>query len=82
MPDFVRMAADIGVPEVYLQRLVYFGVGCGFDQRTTMIPERSLLAQLEQRRTALIGECGQLAAALGLIFRASGATTPPTRAWW
>src|SRR5262249_33442177 len=25
--DFVRLAAQIGVPEVYLQRLVYFGDG-------------------------------------------------------
>ncbi|MBK9940436.1 MAG: radical SAM protein [Kouleothrix sp.] len=76
MPDFVRMAADIGVPEVYLQRLVYFGDGQKLDQRTTMIPEQSLFGALEQRQAALIGECEQLAAALGLIFRASGATTP------
>jgi MoaA/NifB/PqqE/SkfB family radical SAM enzyme len=31
LADFVRLAADLGVPEVYLQRLVYFGdvVGAG-----------------------------------------------------
>ena len=27
LPDFVRLGAEIGVPEVYLQRLVYFGDG-------------------------------------------------------
>jgi MoaA/NifB/PqqE/SkfB family radical SAM enzyme len=29
VPDFVRLGAEIGVPEVYLQRLVYFGDGEG-----------------------------------------------------
>ena len=76
MPDFVRLAADIGVPEVYLQRLVYFGDGQKLDDGTTMIPEQSLFGTLEQRQAALIVECEQLADQLGLIFRASGATTP------
>src|SRR6266536_3007115 len=31
LPDFVRLAADLGVPEVYLQRLVYFGDGRKLD---------------------------------------------------
>lgn len=76
MPDFVRLAADIGVPEVYLQRLVYFGDGQKLADGTTMLPEQSLFGALEQRQAALIAECEALAAELGLIFRASGATTP------
>ncbi|HJZ50141.1 MAG TPA: radical SAM protein [Roseiflexaceae bacterium] len=81
LPAFVRLAADLGVPEVYLQRLVYFGdvVGAGSPHPydgTTMVPEQSLFATLEQRQVALIAECESLAAALGLTFRASGATTP------
>jgi hypothetical protein len=27
LPDFVRIAADVGVKEVYLQRLVFFDEG-------------------------------------------------------
>src|SRR5215216_3129320 len=43
LPDLVRLAADIGVPEVYLQRLVYFGGGVGAGSprpyaNTTMVP--------------------------------------------
>ena len=30
LPDFVRLAADIGVPQVHLQRLVYFQDGDGY----------------------------------------------------
>ncbi len=76
MPDFVRLAADIGVPEVYLQRLVYFGGGEKYNDQSTMIPEQSLFGTLEQRQAALIAECEALAVDLGLVFRASGATTP------
>jgi MoaA/NifB/PqqE/SkfB family radical SAM enzyme len=81
LPDFVRLAADLGVPEVYLQRLVYFGDAVGMGSPTayagtTMVPEQSLFGTLEQRQAELIGQCERLAADLGLIFRASGATTP------
>jgi MoaA/NifB/PqqE/SkfB family radical SAM enzyme len=80
LPDFLRLAASLGVPEVYLQRLVYFGAAeAGSSPRydgTTMVPEQSLFATLEQRQAALIEECEGLAAVLGLAFRASGATTP------
>ena len=74
--DFVRLAAEIGIPEVYLQRLVYFGGGERLADGTTMVPEQSLFGTLEQRQAALIDECEALAASLGLAFRASGATTP------
>jgi MoaA/NifB/PqqE/SkfB family radical SAM enzyme len=76
LPDFVRLAAGIGVREVYLQRLVYFGNGERLDERTTMVVEQSLFGSLEQRQARLIAECEALAAGLGLTFRASGAATP------
>ncbi len=76
LPDFVRLAAELGVPEVYLQRLVYFGGGEKLDDGTTMVPEQSLFGTLEQRQARLIEECEALATSLGLTFRASGATTP------
>jgi len=76
LPDFVRLGAEIGVPEVYLQRLVYFGDGERIAENTTMLPEQSLYANLEEQQARLILECEQLAAELGLRFNASGATTP------
>jgi MoaA/NifB/PqqE/SkfB family radical SAM enzyme len=76
LPDVVRLAADLGVPEIYLQRLVFFGAGERLQDGTTMVPEQSLFGTLEQRQTELIAECEALAVELGLTFRASGATTP------
>jgi len=74
--DFVRLGAAIGVPEVYLQRLVYFGDGTRLAEDSTMAPEQSLYATLEETQHRLIAECEQLATAAGIVFRASGATTP------
>jgi MoaA/NifB/PqqE/SkfB family radical SAM enzyme len=76
LPAFVRLGAAVGAPEVYLQRLVYFGGGERLDDETTMVPEQSLFGTLEQRQAALILECERLAAELGVCFTASGATTP------
>jgi MoaA/NifB/PqqE/SkfB family radical SAM enzyme len=76
LPDFVRLAAQIGVPEVYLQRLVYFGGGRKIGENTTMEAEQSLYTVLEQHQAKLVSECERLATELGLTFRASGATTP------
>ncbi len=74
--DFVHLGAEIGVPEVYLQRLVYFGDGQRIHDTATMVPEQSLYATLEAQQAALIRACEELAAQLGLTFSASGATTP------
>jgi MoaA/NifB/PqqE/SkfB family radical SAM enzyme len=76
LPDFVRLGAEIGVREVYLQRLVYFGNGQELAEDTTMNSAQSLYASLEQRQAGLISDCEQLATDLGLTFLASGATTP------
>jgi MoaA/NifB/PqqE/SkfB family radical SAM enzyme len=76
LPDFVRLGAEIAVPEVYLQRLVYFGNGARIAGDTTMVQAQSLYATLEAQQTSLIQESERLAAELGVIFRASGATTP------
>ncbi|MGW8226006.1 MAG: radical SAM protein [Anaerolineales bacterium] len=76
LPDFVRLAADIGVPEVYLQRLVYFGGGENDGDNTTMKAEQSLYAVLEQRQADMISEAERLAGEMDLIFRASGTSSP------
>jgi len=76
MSDFIRLAAEIGIREVYLQRLVYFGGGEQPGEHTTMTVEQSLHATLEQQQARLVTECEALAADLGLAFRASGLTKP------
>ena len=74
--DFVRLGATIGVAEVYLQRLVYFGDGQRPDEASTMTPEQSLYGTLAEQQENLIFQAEALATALGLRFQASGATTP------
>lgn len=74
--DFVRLGATIGVPEVYLQRLVYFGDGQRIDEASTMVAEQSLYGTLADQQERLILQAEVLAAQLGVVFRASGATTP------
>ncbi|MFO7634980.1 MAG: radical SAM protein [Caldilinea sp.] len=76
LPAFVRLGADLGVQEVYLQRLVYFGNGSRIADDATMTQEQSLYAALEAQQAAFIHESEQVAAELGVTFRASGATTP------
>jgi len=76
LPDFVRLAAQIGVGEVYMQRLVYFGNGETPAEDATMNAEQSLHATLEAEQAGLIRECEVLSTQLGLKFLASGATTP------
>ena len=76
LPDVVRLAIELGVAEVHLQRLVFFGDGAMLDADATAIQQQSLHESLEAMQTRLIAECGQLAAQHGLTFSASGATTP------
>lgn len=73
LPAFVKLAHQIGVPEVYLQRLVYFPDGQGLARA-----ESSLFEQVTAEEDRLIREAEQLAASLGIAFDASGATEPGT----
>ncbi len=73
LPDFVRVAADIGVKEVYLQRLVFFeeeSIGLAN-------PDQALYERLDADEGRLIAEAEALAASLGLTFSASGAASEP-----
>ena len=73
LPAFVRLAHEIGVLEVYLQRLVYFPEGQGLAR-----PESALFEQLDASEEARIREAEALASSLGIAFNASGATEPGT----
>jgi radical SAM protein with 4Fe4S-binding SPASM domain len=69
LPDLVRLAHQLGVGEVYVQRLVYYGQGLA-------VGEQSLFRAMQSTEERLLVEAEALADALGIIFRASGATTP------
>lgn len=69
LPAFVRLAADIGVPEVYVQRLVFNNLGMA-------VAEQSLHRTLQDREQRMIEEADELARACGIAFKASGLTTP------
>jgi MoaA/NifB/PqqE/SkfB family radical SAM enzyme len=71
LPAFVRLAHEIGVFEVYLQRLVYFPEGQGLAR-----PESALFEHVDAAEEALIREAEELAGSLGIAFNASGATEP------
>ncbi|MGH7046737.1 MAG: radical SAM/SPASM domain-containing protein [Stellaceae bacterium] len=71
LSDFVRLAHEIDIEEVYLQRLVYFAEGQGLAR-----PQSALFADDSGEENRLIGEAASLARELGISFNASGATDP------
>ena len=73
LPDFVRVAAEAGVTEVYLQRLVFFAENAIGMAR----PDQALYEQLSRGEAVYIDRAAALAASLGITFNASGATAEP-----
>lgn len=71
LSDFVRLAHDIDVTEVYLQRLVYFPEGQGLAR-----PDQALFAGGDDEEGRAVREAEDLARRLGIAFNASGATDP------
>ena len=72
LADFVRIAHDIGVKEVYLQRLVFF------DQAAIGMarPDQALFERLTGEEQRHLDAAETLAKSLGISFNASGATEP------
>lgn len=70
LPDFVRIAHDVGVGEVYLQRLVYFDR----DAIGLARPDQALFEQLTREEKGYLDAATELARTLGIRFNASGAT--------
>jgi MoaA/NifB/PqqE/SkfB family radical SAM enzyme len=71
--DFVRVAADVGVKEVYLQRLVYFEQGAiGMAK-----PDQALFERLTREEALQLKRAEELAGSLGISFSASGAASEP-----
>lgn len=73
LPAFVRVAADIGVKEVYLQRLVYFES----DSIGNARPDQALFEQMTAEEAVYLDEAAALARSLGMSFSASGAASEP-----
>jgi MoaA/NifB/PqqE/SkfB family radical SAM enzyme len=73
LPAFVRVAADIGVKEVYLQRLVYFED----DSIGNARPDQALFERMTGEESVYIDEAAALARSLGMTFSASGAASEP-----
>jgi hypothetical protein len=73
LPDFVRVAAEAGIREVYLQRLEFFAENAIGIAR----PDQALYEQLSREEAAYIDRAAAVAASLGITFSASGATADP-----
>jgi MoaA/NifB/PqqE/SkfB family radical SAM enzyme len=73
LPDFVRVAAETGVKEVYLQRLVFFSENA-IGKAT---PDQALYERLSRDEAAHLERAAALAASLGMTFSASGAASEP-----
>jgi MoaA/NifB/PqqE/SkfB family radical SAM enzyme len=69
LPELVRLAVHLGVPEVYVQRLVFNGLGLATE-------ENALHGRLRAREQALLDEAETSAREGGIAMRASGLTTP------
>jgi MoaA/NifB/PqqE/SkfB family radical SAM enzyme len=73
LPAFVKVAAEIGVKEVYLQRLVFFAEEAIGKAR----PDQALFEQLTQEEATHLQQAEHLARSLGVTFSASGAASEP-----
>jgi MoaA/NifB/PqqE/SkfB family radical SAM enzyme len=71
LPDFVRLAARLGVGEVYLQRLVFDGLERGLARDAS-----SLFDKTRTDEDAAIAAAQALGDELGVALDASGATEP------
>ncbi len=73
LPAFVRLAAEIGVREVYLQRLVFFEN----DSIGLARPDQALYEQMTREEAAHLEAATELARAHGITFGASGGASEP-----
>ncbi|GAC1365400.1 MAG: hypothetical protein NVS2B12_42450 [Ktedonobacteraceae bacterium] len=69
LPTLIDLAHDAGVPEVYMQRLVYFEEGLANSKQ-------SLFRRSTPEELALVRQCEQKCKELGIKFSAAGSATP------
>lgn len=73
LPDLVRLAARLGIEEVYLQRLVFYEAGHAIGLARA---EQSLYGLTDRYVADIIAECERVSRDLGIRLEASGATNP------
>jgi MoaA/NifB/PqqE/SkfB family radical SAM enzyme len=73
LPAFVDLAADLDVPEVHLQRMVFFPDGQGLSRA-----DQSLFERVDAEEERFVREAEARAKHHGILFDASGATEPGT----
>jgi MoaA/NifB/PqqE/SkfB family radical SAM enzyme len=69
LPEMVRLAHRLGVSEVHVQRLVFYGQGLAQG-------EQSLFRAMQDAEDELLQEAEELSDRLGITFGASGAVSP------
>jgi MoaA/NifB/PqqE/SkfB family radical SAM enzyme len=69
LPEIVRLAHRLGVSEVHVQRLVFYGAGLAQE-------EQSLFRAMHNAEEEQLRDAETLADDLGISFRASGTTSP------
>jgi MoaA/NifB/PqqE/SkfB family radical SAM enzyme len=69
LPKLVELAADAGVPEIHLQRFVYFEKGLATS-------EQALFHRSTQEELDIVSRSEELCNQLGITFSAAGAATP------
>jgi MoaA/NifB/PqqE/SkfB family radical SAM enzyme len=73
LSDFVRLAAEIGIKEVHLQRLVFFA-----EQAIGLArPDQALYENLTAAESGQIDRAAALAKSFGITFSASGGASEP-----
>jgi radical SAM protein with 4Fe4S-binding SPASM domain len=74
LPAVIRLAAHIGVPEVYLQRMVYYA---NANEAPGMLDEgHGLFANFDEAVDRIVAKSERLARELSVTLWASGATSP------
>jgi MoaA/NifB/PqqE/SkfB family radical SAM enzyme len=75
LPALVGLAADLGVPELYVQRMTYFS-GEPEEQYGLARADMAVFGRQQIEQDEIIARCEALSAKLGIDFRASGARAP------
>jgi radical SAM protein with 4Fe4S-binding SPASM domain len=69
LPQVVELAAAAGVPEVYVQRFIYFGKGLATE-------DQALFHAMREQERAALHEAEQRCRRLGIAFTATGSVEP------
>lgn len=69
LPQLVELASNAGIPEIYLQRLVYFEEGLAQSKQ-------SLFRRSSREEQEIVRQCEETCASRGIRFKAAGTATP------